>query len=508
MRSAGEAIEEARVALNLPQADFARVVGVAPELLERVDQDESARAQALRRTAEVFGLDVPELLTDGVEGRLSTAMLRSFADHAHDAFDALVAEDVHRKLGAFTRAIRRKAWLCRALGTPSPALPDGLRPEARPIPEGSRPPHEADRLAEEVRAQLGLGDAPIPSMLALMKERLCVEVHFTRDLWRRIDGASISTDQARAVLVNLGADGGHKWWLTRMTLAHELCHLLFDAGTFDGVRGLLIWSPAAQRWSETEGWEPRVGAEHARFLAVEQRANAFAAYFLAPPSGVRALFPEGSPPRTWPTVSRVARRFDLSPLTAVNVLTNVFAWSKQERRDLLGEIEGEGAPPGPHPDAVPDVSEEDAELERLADEAVEKRVLLPATRDRWLGREPAPPAPRPHGRKLGPEAAAAEVRALIDAERVDAGLRVLWDSVDTWIDADDLDACRSLLGALAPDTVSADVMVSLLGATARAPQLAEARAEYRARAREALHKAGRTPAEVDALVAREVGHAG
>lgn len=508
MRSATEAIAEARAALNLSPTDFARVVGVPLDVIELVGSDDAARTRALRHTAEVFGLDVPELLSDGVVGRLPTAMLRSFVDHAHDAFDALVAADVHRKLGAFTRLLRRKAWLRRALGTPARASLSDLRVEALPIPAGSRTPHGADGLAVEVRSQLGLGDEPIPSMIALVRDRLGVEVHFANDLGPRIDGASVSTAQARGVLVNLGANGGHKWWMTRMTLAHELCHLLFDAGVFDGARGLLIWSPAAHRSSEAEGWEPRMGARHARFNAVEQRANAFAAYFLAPPSGVRALFPEGTPERTWPTVSRVAQRFGLSPLTAVNVLVNVFSWNKREREDLLDEIEGEGAPAGAHPDMVPDLPEEDTELRQLVDEAVVKGVLLPATRERWLGGDPTPPVARPMQRNLRPDAAAVQVRALVQAGRVDAGLRVIWDCMDAWIDGSDLEACRSLLEALAPDTVSADVMVSVLAATARAPELAEARARYRVQSRDALREAGRSPAEVDALVAPPVDHAG
>ena len=503
--SAAEAIEEARAALGLPPAGFARVVGIAPGLLQRVQDDEGVRSEVVRRTAEVFGLDVPELLADGVAGRLPTAMLKSFAEHGRDAFDALVAEDVHRKLGSFTRAVRRKSWLRRALGEPALDFPAELRPDARPIPEGSCTPHGADQLAVEVRTRLRLGDARIPSMLSLIRERLNIEVHFSRDLWRRIEGASISTRQARAVLINLGVDGGHKWWTTRMTLAHELCHLLFDGGIFDGARGLLIWSPAASRWSESAGWEPRLGAGHARFLAVEQRANAFSAYFLAPPSGVRALFADSSPPRTWQTVSRVASHFGLSPLTAANVLTNVFQWTKQERSDLLEEIDGEPAPPGPHPDVVSDVPEEDDTLCRLVDQAVARRILLASTRDRWLGHEPAPPARRMEPRRLSPTAAADEIGNLVGGGRVDAALRTLWDSVDAWIDAGDLGACRTLLGGLSPETTSVDVLVSLLAATRRAPALAADRAAYTARARKALLAAGRSEVEVDALVPREAG---
>jgi transcriptional regulator with XRE-family HTH domain len=362
MRSASEAIAEARAELTLPRDRFAEVIGVSLEHLDRAERgDVKARGAALRGAAEVFGVEVSELLSDGVAGRASTTMLRSFIDHARDtAFVEVVQRGVHRELGSFVRHLRRKAWLRDALGKPQPSRLSELRVEARPIAEGSRPPHDADRLAVDLRTRLGLGDDPIPSMLALVRDRLGVEVHFTQTLWRRIDGASVSTGPVRGILVNLAGDG-LRWWRTRTTLAHELCHLLFDGGAFAGAGGgpLLIFSPAARRSEPTEeGYEPRFGQGHTSFLQIEQRANAFAAYLLAPPAGVRGLFVTGEPARTWETVSRVAGHFGLSPLTAINVLKNVYRWSDQDRYALIDDIDAEGLELSrDHPDVVAAIPE-------------------------------------------------------------------------------------------------------------------------------------------------------
>jgi Zn-dependent peptidase ImmA (M78 family)/transcriptional regulator with XRE-family HTH domain len=513
MISPSEALEEARAELALPRDTFAEVIGVSPEDLDRAERgDADAGRAALRGAAEIFGLDVSELLNQGIAGRASTTMLRSFIDHAPDtAFNDLVQRGVHRELGSFVRHLRRKAWLHDALGRPRPSLPPELHAEAIPIAASSHPPHGADHLAALVRTQLGLGDEPISSMLSLVRDRLNIEVHFTNTLWSRIDGASASTERARGILVNLAEDG-RRWWRTRTTLAHELCHLLYDGGALAGTRGgpLLIFSPAARRSGPSEdGYEPRFGQGHTSFLKIEQRANAFAAYLLAPPTGVRGLFAESEPARTCETVSRVARHFGLSPLTAINVLKNVYRWSDQDRYVLMDEIDAEGLElDREHPDVVAALPPEDAELRALSDAAVSAGLLFPSTRDRWLG-VVDPPSPEESSRTerrplRACDEVAAEVRELLSRGQVDASLRALWSAVDAWIDARELEQCRGLIRALPPSAVDSNVMVSLLAALARAPELADARAAYRREARCALQESGRTREDVDALVGGEV----
>ncbi len=64
----------------------------------------------------------------------------------------------------------------------------------------------------------------------------------------------------------------------------------------------------------------------------EQRANAFAAHFLAPPDAVRATIRALSPSSD-EAINAVCRRFQIGRVTAVNQITNAFRLSKEERLD-------------------------------------------------------------------------------------------------------------------------------------------------------------------------------
>ena len=63
-----------------------------------------------------------------------------------------------------------------------------------------------------------------------------------------IDAASTVTPEP-AVLVNL-VGGAEQWWRTRMTLAHELCHLLLDRERSGEPRFVML-SPTSERRAST-----------------------------------------------------------------------------------------------------------------------------------------------------------------------------------------------------------------------------------------------------------------
>jgi Zn-dependent peptidase ImmA (M78 family) len=85
----------------------------------------------------------------------------------------------------------------------------------------------------------------------------------------RIRGVSVAGPQHRpAILVNTSHPRNESPEGTRFTLAHELCHLIVDRHV---GRKLAVASGP---------WAP---------LEIEQRANAFAAYFLMPPDQVQAV---------------------------------------------------------------------------------------------------------------------------------------------------------------------------------------------------------------------------
>lgn len=289
---AGDPIEATQAALGLTGRDalFADLLGVTEHTLRDARSGvDAAHREVVEAAALALGVEVYELVDGGIEGRANTVLLKSLVDPASSsAFQEVVAQEVHRALGGFTRALRRHAWLLRALGRELPALPVDVAAFARPRPPAVEAPYGAEVLAERVRESLGLGVEPIESMVALVRERLGIAVHTTRSLWSSIDGAAYAFGGVRGVLVNCAESP--QWFSVRMTLAHELCHVLFDGGALEGARGaaMLMYSPTqgeAHRARHRASDRPRASSP---FQLREQRANAFAAYLLAPPSGRRS----------------------------------------------------------------------------------------------------------------------------------------------------------------------------------------------------------------------------
>lgn len=121
------------------------------------------------------------------------------------------------------------------------------------------------QLAQQVRDELGCQETPFDDLDALLGERLSVYVAYRPLRTARLFAATLNTPSARAVVVNnrLCTEP----LVVRRTLAHELCHALFDS-----VRGSAIL--------EIDTDDP-LDAD-----PKEQRAGAFAAELLVPRAGV------------------------------------------------------------------------------------------------------------------------------------------------------------------------------------------------------------------------------
>jgi hypothetical protein len=173
-------------------------------------------------------------------------------------------------------------------------------------------------------------------------KRLGVQLFWTspEELYPTIDGAC-SLSPRPAILVNL-VEGPQCWWRTRMTLGHELCHLLCDQGPSGGR--FALFSPrmpkaSKQRWQLFEGFE-----------RIERRASAFAACFLAPSEGVRRLVGHLDV-TSEEAIQKVGLTFGLGRTTAINRLQSVFGFGPQVRRTMAARSANHWAS-GEHPDLV------------------------------------------------------------------------------------------------------------------------------------------------------------
>jgi Zn-dependent peptidase ImmA (M78 family) len=276
---------------------------LAPDRLEDLEHERAEFSwHDLDTCARVFGLRVDDLLA-GEAGRAPmTLLLRSDQDESGLAIrDNLTAESCEL-LGEFQRVLRDIAELERELGRERPALP--------PIEDPAKPNlHPGERRARAVRMALGLGEEPIASMIELL-DKLGISILWSSTAERALDGACARAPIA-AVLVVLD-EGPPTPWRTRATLAHELCHLLFD---LHPERPVLL-SPSAVRGP---------------FLSsLERTARAFAASLLAPVLGVRRLV--GSvDPTSEVAIAIVGSTFGVGRTLAINRLQHTFSLTDDKR---------------------------------------------------------------------------------------------------------------------------------------------------------------------------------
>jgi Zn-dependent peptidase ImmA (M78 family) len=161
-------------------------------------------------------------------------------------------------------------------------------------------------LAERTRKILKLGAAPIGSIYALAQDTLGIPV-VDIDLGDDVAGATILNGGARGIVLN--RQGANRNILVRrMTIAHELGHLLWDPD--DQLERVRVDESADLNRRNVHD-------------VIEARANAFAVAFLAPRQAVRQLYEERGDIAA--TVASLVENFGISASAAAQHLANVCA---------------------------------------------------------------------------------------------------------------------------------------------------------------------------------------
>ena len=140
-------------------------------------------------------------------------------------------------------------------------------------------------LASRTRELLGIGNSdPIRGLGELIETRLGIPV-VQMDLPSSFAGATVANGTSRGIVVNL--QGFNKnIWVRRMTLAHELGHLLWDPD--HRLRKLIVDQYADLIHYADVDRKLRSGRDY-----VEMRANSFAIEFLAPRNAIREAYEKG-----------------------------------------------------------------------------------------------------------------------------------------------------------------------------------------------------------------------
>lgn len=262
IEAAGRTLRERREQLGLEIRHIASEVQLAPEIVEALEESRRRPVREYERVARALGLD-ERLLSFRSEPDAN----RSVAVRLRDLRDQSPA-----LTGPVVLALSEAAWVAMtqirleaALGLPGETNTFEKEPM---YARGGRPAYVMGyELADLCRTKLGLRDDPIPSMRNLLERDLHIPVIQT-ELGQRIAGATIECGGRRAIVVNLSGRN-RSAFVRRSTVAHELCHLLFDPR--QRLKDLRV-----DEYTDLERRADQITDP------VEQRANAFAVQLLAP----------------------------------------------------------------------------------------------------------------------------------------------------------------------------------------------------------------------------------
>jgi transcriptional regulator with XRE-family HTH domain/Zn-dependent peptidase ImmA (M78 family) len=310
----GRSLRAARESAKLTTSHLAALAGVPPAELERFEDGAlSLNAEGVDRCARALGFRMDDLEDwTGTEAPLPLLLRGSLGPDVEIA--EMLATEVHLGLGQFQRTVRNIASLNELLSSSVTDFPP-ISGETRTT-RGAR----GEELAERVRGYLELGVKPIPSMRRIVEEQFGIAIVWVTEdhLDPSVDGASTSSP-CRAMLVNL-LEVNRFPWRARATMAHELCHLLFDH-----AQRATLYSPKS-RATTRHSLPPA-------FDDIETVARAFSASLLAPRAGVLHVVGSADP-SSEQAIRLVGETYGVGRNLAIARLVRVFRLSP-ERRNVM-----------------------------------------------------------------------------------------------------------------------------------------------------------------------------
>ena len=273
----GKRIRSRRLALGLSPSDLARKVGIIGEEITTLENGSSRLpARTLTRICSALSLDEYKIGLEDPSSKERDLGVR-FRQLQTD-----LDNDGTRLTKSSTLSLLEDAWLIskqnelrRSLGQQY-----AFRSEFVPNTDYGHAQKPAWRIGYELafrtRAILGLGpEDPIENLRSLVEDRLHIPL-IQDKLPRNIAGATVQSGDDRGIVVNTEGKFFNTW-SARLTIAHELGHLLWDPD--NRLNSLIVDTNDRLRESP---WQADT--------YVEQRANAFAIEFLAPKEAIIGRF--------------------------------------------------------------------------------------------------------------------------------------------------------------------------------------------------------------------------
>lgn len=295
-----------REELGLSLEQVARKAKISPEKLRLAETAGSKTpfrtletlAQALALNDQILGL-TPNAGRDSSLG----VRLREMS----------TSGDYHGFTGSTVLQLSEAAWVVARQAALREILAEHIAPARvrlpRHDPSFGYPAYETGyRLARKTRDMLGLdAEAPIESVRQLIEDDFGLPlVQLQMD--QRFAGATMANGPTRGIVINESGMNSNVW-VRRMTMCHELGHLLWDPDTH------------LQRVSVDAYADLEMSDRDVRRDAAEIRANAFAIAFLAPPAAVQNI--ADTHQNIADVVSEVMERFGISATAAKHHVRNV-----------------------------------------------------------------------------------------------------------------------------------------------------------------------------------------
>ena len=268
-------LRQQRLDLGLSVRYLARAAGLDSRQVELAENPrERTPIRVLEKLAIPLGLDERQIgFRSGAGADAALAVRLRTLGNERATFSENFVLALDEAAWVIATESRLRSWLGFARST----VRDRFEPSSNYGDERYPAWSHGQYLARETRKILGISmNAPIENLKDLVEQDLGVPV-VQLELTPSVAGATVAISNTRGIAVNLRGSNANVW-VRRMTVAHELGHLL--------------WDPA-DRLTSLRVDDYRTLEDSARFLSdkdyVEQRANAFAAELLAPQAAVLAV---------------------------------------------------------------------------------------------------------------------------------------------------------------------------------------------------------------------------
>lgn len=257
-----ERLRRARETAGFSQADVAERLGIARTTMVAIERGErQLRPDEMVLLADLYGQRLDELMRPAAPPEQLTAQFRQVIGRMDDH------EELEDAVLQLQQLVEDYVELERLLDAPLQTS----YPAPRPLPM-SNPFTAADRLADEERGRLHLGDGPVPHLRNLLESDVGIRV-FSLPLPGRIAGLFAFNETLGACVA---INSRQRWERQQYSLAHEYAHFLSRRPRPEVTVVLAAYQrvPAAERFADAFAQRflmPRTGLE--RRFAVAQQAT-------------------------------------------------------------------------------------------------------------------------------------------------------------------------------------------------------------------------------------------